>query len=437
MKYLLASFLLLTACMLPEASAAPEKDDPATRGRPVDSIVAVVGDDVILESELASRVRQLTQTLRDRGTELPPRDIFRKQVLDRLIDRELQIQWAKRVGMTIGDDQLNQAINSIARNNNMTLEELPKALMTEDVSYREFREQVREDILLQQVREYAVERNVTVMPQEVEEYLQKSAKSGGDQQYQIAHILMSLGGQASPYEVESIKRRINELREQIQNGELSFTKAAVAYSDGQQALEGGDLGWRSPAELPSLFSDLVVSMQIGEVSEPIRSGSGFHLVKLVDAKRPERIIATETHARHILLKPSAILSKEDAIRQLQELKQRIEAGEDFAELAIEFSDDPGSAVQGGDLGWQPPGTFDPTFQEVLDSLDPGEISEPFETQFGIHLAQLLDRRETDFTERVQKNQAYQAIVRRKTEEQFPIWLQKQHDDTFVDIRLDD
>ena len=178
-------------------------------------------------------------------------------------------------------------------------------------------------------------------------------------------------------------------------------------------------------------------MQIGDVAEPIRSGSGFHLVKLVDAKRPERVMATETHARHILLTPSAILSKEEAIKKLNELKQRIEAGEDFAKLASEFSEDPGSAVQGGDLGWQPPGTFDPAFQEVLDGLEPGEISDPFETQFGIHLAQLIDRRETDFTDRVKKNRAYQAIQRRKAEEQFPIWLQKQRDETFIDIRLDD
>ena len=239
MKYMLTHLLLLvTLAAVPQAFAAPEGDDLASRGQALDGIVAVVGDDVILESELASREQQLRRTLRDRGTQLPPADIFREQVLNRLIDRELQLQWAERVGMSISDDQLNQAISSVAQNNNMSLEELPKALAAEGLSYPEFREQMREDILLQQVREQAVSRSVSVLPQEVDEYLKKAAKSGGEQEFQIAHILISVSGQASPYEVESARQRINKLRERILQGEISFGEAAVAYSDGQLAHPG-------------------------------------------------------------------------------------------------------------------------------------------------------------------------------------------------------
>ena len=431
-----AALLFLLALPAGHALAAPEEDPNATRGVLVDGIVAVVGEDVILRSELEFKMEQLRRNLQQRGAQIPPRDIFEKQVLERLIDQELQLQWAEQVGLQISDDQLNQAINTIAQRNEVTLEELPRVLAAEGVDYPTFRQQVREDMLLAQVKEAAVDSRINVLPQELDEYMRRAKTEGGDQQFRIAHILLAMPGQVSPYQAESVLRKMKGIRDEITRGDISFEDAAVAYSDGQQALQGGDLGWRTPADIPSLFSDIVLEMEVGEVSEPIRSGSGYHLVMLVDAKRPDRVVATETNSRHILLEPSAILTKEQAIKQLREIKKRIEAGEDFEALAREFSDDPGSASQGGNLGWNPPGTFAQGFQDTLDQLEPGEISDPFETQFGIHIAQLIDRRETDFTDRVQRNRAYQAIIARKAEAQFPIWLQKQRDDTFIENRLD-
>ncbi|HEX7030103.1 MAG TPA: peptidylprolyl isomerase [Gammaproteobacteria bacterium] len=430
MSKTLKAFLLLTLSAVHVAAGA-EEEQP--RGVLLDRIVAVVNDNVILQSELEAEAAQIAMTLQ--GRELPPREIFLQQVLDRMVTIELQLQFAERAGVRISDDRVNQALTEIAQRNGATLSDLPAMLAAEGVNYNDFREDIREEMLLAEVQQGAVSARVTVSPREVDEYLARQEEIGAGEEYLVSHILIAVPGQAPPEEIEAAREQAAGIRKQVVEG-ASFADMAMAYSDSQQALEGGSLGWRKLTELPTLFTDVVADLQAGEVSQPIRSGSGWHLVRLDEIRGDDRVVATETRSRHILLKPNVLRPEEETFALARELRARLEAGEDFAALAKEYSEDPGSAAQGGDLGWQPPGRMATRFEEVLGQLEPNEISEPFKTEFGIHIAQLLERRETDFTETVKMNRAYQAIKRRKAEEQFPVWLQQLHDEAQIDLRLE-
>ncbi|HEX7046724.1 MAG TPA: peptidylprolyl isomerase [Gammaproteobacteria bacterium] len=403
------------------------------RGVLLDRIVAVVNDDVILKSELEAEAARILAGIQDQ--ELPPRDVFLRQVLERMITVELQLQYAERVGIQVSDDRVNQALTEIAERNNATLSDLPALLAAQGLNYNDFRESVREEMLRVDAQRRAVDDRVTVSPREVEEYLARAEEIGAGEEYLVSHILLAVPGQAPPEAIEAAREKAEGLRQQAIEG-ASFAELAMAYSDGQQALEGGSLGWRELTALPTLFTDVVADMKAGEVSEPIRSGSGWHLVRLDEIRGQDKVVATETHARHILLVPNVLRPEDETLALAQEIHKRLEAGEDFAALAKEYSEDPGNAAQGGDLGWQPPGMMVPAFEEVMNSLEPNEISEPFRTQFGIHIVQVLDRRETDFTDTVKKNRAYQAIKQRKAEEQLPVWLQQLHDEAQIDIRLE-
>lgn len=429
-KFLMPLLLLAATC----GTAGAQEQAP--RGQLLDRIVAVVNDDVIMQSELEAEARQIRELMRERGAAVPPEDVFMEQVLDRMITMQLQLQYAERAGIRVSDDRVNQAMAEIAHRNGVTLSELPELMARDGVNYAEFREQVREELIVADVQRRAVEDRVSVSPREVEEYVERQERVGEGQEYLVSHILIAVPGQATPENINEARARIDEIRERILGGE-DFARMAASYSDGQQALEGGSLGWRRLPEMPTLFADVVAKLDKGEVSEPIRSGSGWHLVRLDDVRGRDRVVATETRARHILLKPNELRDQAATMQLAHKLREQIVNGADFAALAREYSEDPGSAVQGGDLGWQPPGIFVPRFQEVLDNLQPGGISEPFQTQFGIHVAQVLERRETDFTETVMQNRAYQAIKRRKAEEQLPIWLQQQRDNAHIEIRLGD
>lgn len=430
-------FQLFTALLLLGVTCGPlAAEDGQPRGVLLDRIVAVVNDDVIMASELETEMERIRMVMQQSGYALPAEDAFREQVLDRMVTNQLQLQFAKRAGITVSDDRVNQALTGIAGRSGATLSELPEMMARDGVNYAEFREAVREEILISEVQRRAIDDQVSVSPREIEEYLARQRRQGEGQEYRVSHILVAVPGQATPEEVEAAREQIVDIRERVVGGE-DFARMAATYSDGQQALKGGDLGWRKLPEMPTLFADVVAKLDEGEVSEPIRSGSGWHMVKLEEVRGRERVVATETHARHILLKPNELRDEAATMAMARRLKWKIEEGADFAELAREHSEDPGSAVQGGDLGWQPPGTMVPRFEEVLDRLEPGEISAPFKTQFGIHIVQVLDRRETDFTETVAQNRAYQAIKRRKAEEQLPIWLQQQRDQAHIEIRLED
>lgn len=426
MKRLLLLPLLLIAATA-NAAEAP--------GTLLDRIVAVVNDNVIMQSELEEETERMRDFVRSRGAALPPEDIFRRQVLDRMIAVELQMQFAQRAGITVSDDRVNVALSQIAQNNNVTLSELPRVLAEQGVNYASFREQVREELMLQEVRRAAVESRVSVSPREVEELVERQQREGAGQEFLTSHILIAVPGEAPPERIEAARQQAEDIRERVLAGDASFADMAVSFSQGQQALEGGSLGWRRLPEMPTLFADAVAGMDPGEITPPIRSGSGWHLLRLDDVRGRERVLATETLARHILLKPNALRDQQATLAFARRLRERIVAGEDFTALAREHSEDPASAVQGGDLGWTPPGVFVPRFQQVIDDLPLNTLSEPFETQFGIHIAEVLGRRETDFTDTVAQNRAYQVIRQRKAEEQYPVWLQREHDNAHIEIRL--
>jgi len=404
----------------------------------VDNIVAVVNDDVIVRSELDNELNQLVSQLRQKGTRVPPKSVLERQVLDRLIIKTLQLAAAKKMGIVVSDDILVRMLNNIAAENNMSLDEFREALDADGIGFRKFREAIREQLIISRLREQRVVRRIEVSEQELESYLKKeSARFAQRSDYHLYHILIATPEGASPEQLADAKSKAEQLLDKIRQGEIGFKEAAVAESDGRQALEGGDLGWRNAAQLPSLFIDAIADMERGDISEPIRNSSGFHLVLLEDYKGGERKIVTQTHARHILIRTNEITSDADARNRLAQLKQRIEGGDDFAALARSHSDDKGSAIKGGDLGWTNPGNFVPKFEEVLNTLEINQISEPFKSQFGWHIVQLLERREHDNTEVAQKALARDAIRERKAAEEGELYLRRLRDEAYIDIRLSD
>ncbi len=404
----------------------------------MDSIVAVVNDDVIVRSELNTEVSQLVSQLRQKGTRMPPKAVLERQVLERLIIRKLQLAAAKQAGIVVNDELLTRALKNIAAENGMSLDEFHEALDADGIGFRRFRETIREQITLSKLREQRVIRRIEVSKQELDSYLKKeSGRLNQRSDYHLFHILIATPEAASPEEIADAKSRAEQLLARIRQGEIGFKEAAVAESDGRQALEGGDLGWRNAAQLPSFFIEPLATMNRGDVSEPMRNSSGFHLVLLDDFKGGERKIITQTHARHILIRTNEITSDDDARNRLAQLKQRIEGGDDFAALARSHSDDKGSAIKGGDLGWTSPGDFVPKFEAMLGKLGINQISEPFKSQFGWHIVQLLGRREHDNTEEAQRALARDAIRKRKAAEEGELYLRRLRDEAYVDIRLSD
>lgn len=405
--------------------------------REIDRIVAIVNDDVIVESELRARLRDVRAQLRESGTQAPPEEALARQVLERLIVDKLQLQRASETGLRVEDDELNNAIASIAERNRLTIRQFRDVLERDNVDFAQFREQVRNEILLTRVRQRAVERRVSVSDREIDSFLATRKQQGASaDEYRLAHILIALPEAASAERIDAGRARAQEILARLEGGE-DFSQLAAEVSDGQQALEGGDLGWRKAAELPTIFADAVPSLSPGELSPIIRSPSGFHIVKLIDLRGDSRYVVTQTQARHILVRPSEILTDSDAKLRLVQLKQRIENGEPFEDLARSNSDDPVSASRGGDLGWLNPGDTVPDFERVMQSLGEGQISEPVRTQFGWHLLQVVTRREHDDTEQVRRTRAREQIRKRKLDEEVQNWLRQLRDEAYVELRLEE
>lgn len=402
----------------------------------LDRIVAVVNEEIILESELAQMIHTVEAQLGARGAPLPPDDMLEKQVLERLIMQHLQLQLADRTGIRVGDETLNQALQHIAENNKLTLSQFRDVLEKDGFDFPAFRESIRKEIIVSQLHKREIDDHVTVSEAEIDNFLTTQKKQGNqDVQYHLAHILVAIPEAASPEEIQAAKARAEQILHQLQQ-EADFQKVAIAYSDGQQALEGGDLGWRKMGQLPTLFVDVVPKLQVGEVSPLIRSPSGFHIVKLVDRRGEEEQVITQTHARHILIRADELTSDQDIQLRLSQLRQRVLQGEDFSKLARAHSDDKASAIKGGDLGWVSPGQMIPRFEEVMLSLDPAEISKPFKTQFGWHVIQVLERRKQNMTEEFNRNKAQMEIRQRKIEEDLENWLRQLRDEAYVEYRLD-
>lgn len=424
--------LLLTALL--SADALAQSLSPIVE---LDRIVAVVNDDVIVASELRQRVRSVRAQLRDAGTPLPPDDVLVRQVLDRLVLDRLQLQVATLNGIRVADEQLNAAMNNIARQNNISLSEFRDILERDGFDFLKFREEIREQMLVQMVQQRQVENRVVVSQRDIDNHLATRAIQGApDEEYRLLHILVGTPEAASPEAIEAARQRADEVIRRVQAG-AGFAETAVALSDGQQALQGGDLGWRRAPELPSVFADVVGEMQTGDVRGPIRSASGFHIVQLADRRGGGTSIVTQTSARHVLLRTSELLSDDDARLRLLQLKERIENGEDFGAIARSHSDDRATAINDGSLGWLSPGDVVPLFEQEMSALAPGAVSEPFLTQFGWHIVQVLDRRDHDDSEAVARQRAREQIRQRKVAEEMESWLRQLRDEAYVEYRIDE
>ncbi|MCH7695818.1 MAG: peptidylprolyl isomerase [Proteobacteria bacterium] len=387
-------------------------------------------------SELEEKVLTIKNQLREQGTSLPPSSILEKQVLDRLILTKLQTQMAANTGIRVDDETLNRTISNIAAENQLTLAQFREILESDNYSYEKFREDIRNEILISRLRQRQVDNRVVVSEREIENFLSSQAlQDEFDKEFRLAHILIATPEGISIEKKATAKQTAQKVLKELSAGQ-DFAQMAATHSDGQQALDGGDLGWRKAGQVPTLFADFVADMQKGDVSELITSPSGYHIIKLTDVRASEQIVVTQTNARHILIRPNELITEDGAKARLQQLKQRIEGGDDFAELAKGNSIDTVSAADGGNLGWVGPGDLVPQFEQIMDTLAPGEISNPFKTQFGFHIVQVLERREHDSTEDVKRAKARNAIRQRKMEEARENWLREMRDEAYVEYRLE-
>jgi len=401
----------------------------------IDRVIAVVDSGVIMESELNLRVQDIIGRLRSEGTELPPKELLEEQVLERLIIEEIQLQIGDSAGVKISDAELNRALSMLASQNSMNLEQFKESLDASNDSYSKLRDSVRKELIIQRVQRGKVGANIEISEQEIENFLNsEEGRSKLAEQYNVQQILLSLNSEAPESKVNSTKEKGADIIRRYNEGE-SFEKLAATYSSDQNALEGGSLGWRKATELPTLFSDVVTKMKVGEASELIRSGAGFHIIRLAEKKGDVVKFEDQTLVRHILVQPSEIRSEKQTKDLMNEIYQKLADGEDFKQLARQHSEDPGSKMEGGELGWSAPDTFDPAFEAVMNSVDIGVFSTPFQSSFGWHILEVLDRRNEDISDDVRKNRAYSIIFNRKFEQELQRTLIELRSESYVDIKL--
>ena len=401
----------------------------------IDRVVAVVDSGVIMESQLNSRVEEILIRLKNDKAELPPLNLLEEQVLDRLIIEEIQLQLADRAGIKISDSELNQTLSRVSSQNNLSLEEFRLKLEAEGTSYKSFRDTIKKELIIQRVQRGKVGAKIDISEQELENFINsEEGRTQLAEQYNVQHILLSVKSGLSEIEIEAIENEAVSLLERLENGE-SFEKLAASYSAGQKALEGGFLGWRTSAELPSLFAEVVSGLTVGEVAQPVRSGAGFHILKLTEKRGNTVKFLDQTLARHILVQPSEIRTENQAEILINDIFKRLKEGEDFKQLARQFSEDPGSKMDGGELGWSNPGDYDPAFETTLNATEIGQLSEPVKSSFGWHIIEVMDRRNEDVSQEEQKNRAYQIIFKRKFDQELQSTLIELRAEAYVDIKL--
>ena len=404
---------------------------------PLDRIIAIVNEDVVMQSELEQRLRAVRGQLREEGARLPPGPVLERQVLDSLIQGRIQLQLAARAGIRVDDETLNRAINNIAAENQVTLGEFRQILEADGYNYPQFREDIRDQITLSQLRQRQVENRISVTEREIDDFLANREFQGdAEAEIRLSHILLALPAEAPAAEIEKARQGAAELRRKLLAG-ADFAETARRVSDGGNAGQGGDLGWRKMAEVPTLFAEYIPDLGKGDISEPIRSPSGIHLIRIADIKGAERSIVAQTRARHILIRTGELMTEAQAREKLAQLKTRIEGGDDFGLLARGNSDDAASAIAGGDLDWRSPGELAPEFQRAMDALAIGQISAPFQTGFGWHIVEVLERRQYDNTESLKRGRARGAIRARKLEEATQNWARELRDEAYVEYRLND
>ncbi len=417
------------------ATSAMAQRSLSDRGVLLDRVAAVVNDGVVLSSELEEQILIVSERLKAQGLEMPPATVLRQQVLERLVLQEIQMQRAKRAGIRINDEALNQALADVAQRNGIALAQLPTALTQQGIDYAVYRENIRREMTLQVLQQRDVIQRINVSPRELDQFLDKQKSRPSElNEYNLSHILIAVPQDASPAQLDQAARRAQDVHDRAKAGE-DFARLAVAYSNSQTALEGGALGWRRGPEIPTVLADLVVGLKPGEISEPLRTPSGYHIVRLNEVRgADQQVVIEQTHARHILLKPTEIQDDATIEQRLRDVRERIAKGEDFAVLAKTLSEDPGSAAEGGDLGWTAPGTFVPEFDAALGKLAANEISEPFRTQFGWHIVQLLGKRQFDNTDELRRQRAFLQLRESKADEETELWLRRLRDEAYVDIK---
>ena len=400
----------------------------------LDKVIAIVDDDVVLQSELDLRMTAVYGQIQQSGTQPPPQEILLQQVLDRLISERLQLNMAYSAGVRIGDEELNLALARIAAGNKITMEQYVEQIHAQGQTIANVREEIRNEMTLMRVQQGKVMRRIRISEQELDNFLNsEEGRFLTSPDVSVGQILLTVPSSLSSAETDQVLDRANDLRVQAVAG-TDFRQLAIANSADQSALQGGDLGWRKMAQLPGVFIEAVEKMSPGEVSQPIRSGAGYHLLKLYETRGGGEQLIEQHFARHILIKPNQIRDQATTIEQLSGLRERTIAGEDFADLAKEFSEDPGSGLKGGELGWSTPGMFVPEFEETMGTIAVGEISLPFSSQFGWHILQVTERRKQDFSDNILRNRAENMLRQRKYEEELQVWLQEIRDEAFIEIK---
>ncbi|MFB0962676.1 MAG: peptidylprolyl isomerase [Pseudomonas sp.] len=402
--------------------------------QPLDRVAAIVDNDVVMYSQYQTRLKEVQQTIAKRGVQAPAEDALRQQVMERLIIDAIQLQIAERSGIRVSDEELNASMATIAERNGLTQQEFVQALAADGLTLQDAQEQIRQEMIISRVRQYRVAERIQVTEQEVQNFLASDlGKMQLAEEYQLANILIPVPDAATDEDLDKAQKTVASVVKQLEQG-ADFGQLAMTYSASENALEGGEMGWRKAAQLPPPFDRLLGEMSIGQVTQPTRTAGGIILLKLLDKRGGDVMYRDEVHVRHILLKPSEIRSPEATQKLAQRLYERLRNGEDFAALAKQFSEDPGSALNGGDLNWIDPSSLVPAFREEMARTEIGQLSKPFESQFGWHVLQVLDRRSTDSSAQMREQQAISLLRNRKYDEELQTWLRQIRDEAYVEIK---
>ncbi len=432
--FLRSTFLVLAS--FTAAAAFAQTREASSSGVLLDRVAATVNEGVVLSSELDEQILMISERLREQKMEMPPQNVLRQQVLDRLVLQELQMQRADRAGIKVSDEVLNNAMQDVAERNKIRLTDLPAALASQGIDYASFRENMRKELAMQMLQQRDVVQRINVSPREIEQYLERRKKMPSEANtYDISHILIAVPPAATPEQLEEATKKADDVYKRAVGGE-DFAGLAVSYSNAQTALEGGALGTRKGSELPTFLGEVIATLKPGDITQPIRTPSGFHIVRLNDMQGGNQVIENQVHARHILIKPNELQDDATVQQKLVTIRDRlVNKGENFMAVASVVSEDPASAAEGGDLGWAGPGSYVPEFEKQLSQLQPDEISQPFRTQFGWHIIQLLGRRQFDTTEEIVRQQAFRALRAAKVDEETELWLRRLRDEAYVESKL--
>jgi peptidyl-prolyl cis-trans isomerase SurA len=400
---------------------------------PIDSIVAVVEEDVILRSELDTALATVLQQFQSANQALPSRTVLERQVLERLALVKLELQRADSGNINISDEEVNRSIAKVARNAGISVEQMRLTIESDNMSWAAFREDMRDELKTQQLKRLVVNNRINVTETEIDIFLASQNINRGE--YRLAHILISIPEGASPSQVQAAREKVETVEQELNNGTIDFSTAAITYSDGQYALQGGDLGWRPADEVPTIFAEHIGDMGPDDISPPLRSASGFHLIKVVDYKATSKKMVLEFNALHIMIEVTELVGSSEALDIISDLHRRLLDGEDFGELAKQYSDDSSSSNLGGDMGWFQPAAFGSRVQQTLDQLDEGGISQPFQSNVGWHIWKKTGSREQDRTEEILRAQARESLRRRKAESELQLWERQLRDESYIEYRI--